>query len=1078
MAKKKTKRADRLEGGLVLHHYLLSRFGVNSLEELAEGLKEAKLEGFEEDNISKLHFALLQKLTPIRHREAHLLTDAELLRYDLNIYTHTAALNAGRERPITWKYFQYLALLFTEVYLDRYFNDKAGLLDDLNSFVASFNQKHQLNQANFAADELNRLAFWNATGSGKTLLMHINIRQFRHYQAKADGTAVNRTLLVTSDEALSRQHIAELRASGLIAASFRKEGTIKFIEKDKIEVIEIQKLQEKDGNKRIDVAAFEDNNLVLIDEAHQGIKGDQWKDMRERPGRNGFTFEYSATFGQAVNSTPRQERADHIDEYGKSILFDYSYRFFYADGYGKEFRILNIAAGHDRGEARRRYLTGALLSFYQQKMVFAGKEADLMPYLIADPLWVFVGNSVTGNEVRTEKGKQVSDVLTIVQFFKTFVQSPDQARRDITAVLNGSAGLMDEKGISVFDGKFPFLSSDSSAIYVDVLKRVFSGAVAGAGLKMEKLGGSDGELGLRIGDAEDYFGLINIGDVPKFINLAKSHDLEVGEKEFTSSLFDGINDPGSPINILIGAKKFTTGWNSWRVSTMGLMKVGGGEGSTIIQLFGRGVRLKGYDFSLKRSKALDKQLRPSTAPPVELPLLETLNIFGIRADYMAQFRDYLEKEGVSTEQDKYQEAVILPIKIPTVTLEKAQLKILAPDESADFRSAVRFPLKSEKFWKTNLKPVTLDWYPRVQTFTRIEATDTAVAEEREPIRLDPIHLALLDWDTVYLEVQTYKRIKGYDNCYFDTTSLRSILYDLDFYQLYIPASELEATGKSSLRLRHELVATLLKSYLDKYYRHRRAAYQAEHLQLRVLTPEHDNFYEQYEVEVKRGEEQIAESLQRIKAALAEADPVEWTEELVSGLSVYNFGQHLYQPLIYLNEKQIKDLVKVSPVALNKGEHRFVEDIKNFYLNEQERGEEGFFSVRSLYLLRNRSRKGVGFFENNNFYPDFILWLVEGDFQYIVFVDPKGIRNLRGMDDPKLNLHLTLGETIEPRLEDPGVALDAYIISNTKFDQVDWWTEKGMQEFNDRHVYFQQDQRNYIELMFSDIISCEQDGESR
>ena len=38
---------------------------------------------------------------------------------------------------------------------------------------------------------------------------------------------------------------------------------------------------------------------------------------------------------------------------------------------------------------------------------------------------------------------------------------------------------------------------------------------------------------------------------------------------------------------------------------MGLMNVGRSEGSEIIQLFGRGVRLKGYRYSLKRSKMLD-----------------------------------------------------------------------------------------------------------------------------------------------------------------------------------------------------------------------------------------------------------------------------------------------------------------------------------------------------------------------------------------------------------------------------------------------------------------------------------------
>ena len=51
---------------------------------------------------------------------------------DQNIVTHTMRLNERRiargEDPIVWKYFQYLTLLFTEIYLDRYFHDPNALL--------------------------------------------------------------------------------------------------------------------------------------------------------------------------------------------------------------------------------------------------------------------------------------------------------------------------------------------------------------------------------------------------------------------------------------------------------------------------------------------------------------------------------------------------------------------------------------------------------------------------------------------------------------------------------------------------------------------------------------------------------------------------------------------------------------------------------------------------------------------------------------------------------------------------------------------------------------------------------------
>jgi hypothetical protein len=74
---------------------------------------------------------------------------------------------------------------------------------------------------------------------------------------------------------------------------------------------------------------------------------------------------------------------------------------------------------------------------------------------------------------------------------------------------------------------------------------------------------------------------------------------------------------------------------------MGLMNVGRSEGSEIIQLFGRGVRLKGYKYSLKRSTALDSSYNPGNLPK-GLREIETLNIFGVRADYMDTFRKYLE----------------------------------------------------------------------------------------------------------------------------------------------------------------------------------------------------------------------------------------------------------------------------------------------------------------------------------------------------------------------------------------------------------------------------------------------------
>ena len=117
------------------------------------------------------------------------------------------------------------------------------------------------------------------------------------------------------------------------------------------------------------------------------------------------------------------------------------------------------------------------------------------------------------------------------------------------------------------------------------------------------------------------------------------------EDALQGSLFDRINEPDSTVQVLAGARKFIEGWNSWRVSNMGLLNIGRSEGSQIIQLFGRGVRLRGRDMTLKRSSAQN-----DGAHPDHIRLLETLNIFALRANYMAQFRDYLESEGINTQE--------------------------------------------------------------------------------------------------------------------------------------------------------------------------------------------------------------------------------------------------------------------------------------------------------------------------------------------------------------------------------------------------------------------------------------------
>jgi hypothetical protein len=170
----------------------------------------------------------------------------------------------------------------------------------------------------------------------------------------------------------------------------------------------------------------------------------------------------------------------------------------------------------------------------------------------------------------------------------------------------------------------------------------------------------------------------------------------------------------------------------------------------------------------------------------------------------------------------------------------------------------------------------------------------------------------------------------------------------------------------------------------------------------------------------------------------------------------HFNRHLYYPLIHLPHDQH---LTSSPVGLNQGEWTFVRNLERYY-REQADG----FSGSELFLLRNESRgRGFGFFLESGFFPDFILWLIKNDMQYVVFIDPKGIQYLGGMGHPKLSFYSEI-KNIEKKLDDQKISLEAFILSVPSFEDISWNNnmEEAFQrsEFEKRHVLFQQESELY------------------
>jgi hypothetical protein len=580
------KRKLKFEQRLVLVNWVLDLFGAATFEDLAKHMRASDFEGFTEEGTSKFHHCI--RLLFDRPK----LPNDFLLAYDENIVRHWKRITEKRNaetKPLYPKYFQYLCLLFTEIYLDRYFRASEKLLADLNAYAERFNGGKTLQQTHlgllfasglpeearvkpYTMEDLRKLAFWSATGSGKTLLMHINILQYRHYLAlHGREKEINRVILLTPNPGLSLQHLDEFRLSDMDADLFDKDAGGLF-RGQSIEIIDVHKLRETTGEKTVAIDAFEGNNLVLVDEGHRGTSGAEvghWMQMRNRLCEKGFSFEYSATFGQAMKASGNKELAH---EYSKCILFDYSYKYFYSDGYGKDYRILNLEDDSNE-EHRRRYLTACLLTFYQQENIYQEKGTDLRRFLIEKPLWIFVGGSVT----KAPSKKDVSDVVDILLFLAHFVKNHQESVGYLDMLLSGRSGLHDAKGHELFAGSFSYLGQmglSGEAVFRDILKILFNADVPGAlHVRQIKAGGeAEGEVALHIGEDNEPFGLINVGDPSGLCKLCENHPdhLAVSDSEFSESLFRRVSGADSSINVLIGSKKFSEGWSSWRVSTMGL----------------------------------------------------------------------------------------------------------------------------------------------------------------------------------------------------------------------------------------------------------------------------------------------------------------------------------------------------------------------------------------------------------------------------------------------------------------------------------------------------------------------------
>ena len=194
-------------------------------------------------------------------------------------------------------------------------------------------------------------------------------------------------------------------------------------------------------------------------------------------------------------------------------------------------------------------------------------------------------------------------------------------------------------------------------------------------------------------------------------------------------------------------------------------------------------------------------------------LLETLNIFAVRANYMSQFREYLEREGVETEG-----YIELPLFIqPNKSFLKKGLVVPRVPEDRDFAVEEDILLEPDP-----TVTVRVDMSLKVQALESSPAgiTDVDIRSGREQSIPDK-SLELVDWEEAYFDLLEYKDRRGLTNLVVRPDTPRRILTHHKpgrLYSLIADESMVKPESFAGKALLQEAVVNILRKYADAFYR--------------------------------------------------------------------------------------------------------------------------------------------------------------------------------------------------------------------------------------------------------------------
>ena len=803
---------------------------------------------------------------------------------------------------------------------------------------------------------INRMSFWMATGSGKTLILVKMIEILYHLMKRGEIPKRDILILAHRDDLLDqlRLHVHEYNTSGSLHIrlhELRDYSQVKHSQPSLFSASEMNvfyyrsdNLSDDQKEKIIDFRSYENNGewYIMLDEAHKGDKEDSKRQhIYSILSRNGFLFNFSATF-----TDPR----DVI-----CTAFNFNLSEFIRKGFGKHIYIFGqetkaFRKSQDFPESEKQKIVLKALIMLSMVRQVEGKVRGVDLKMYHRPLLMTLVNSVNTNDADL---KLFFRELVRIAKGEVSAKQWQAAKDDLLSELALKPTYLYERDLHVnIDQRV--LSSLTQA---DMLEQVFN-AVGPGEIEVLIRPSDRKEVALKLKTSEEAFALIRIGDVSDWLNKELS-GYEINQHFNDESFFVRLNESSSDINILLGSRSFYEGWDSNRPNVIMYINIGMGDDAKkfILQSVGRGARIEPYKDMRKRFSNLNAAGMLSREQEASfhqvkndiLPL-ESEYIFGTNRDALEKVVKELDQEDTESgkkqlslalnEQQIAGKLLLVPVYKESGTLlhqERTQAKFQLSQDSLDLLTRYQAWLGDDR-----LLLALHDARPQ-----QIKALKEALASPTERFRTEgPAYKnldVLMTQALCFLSLhgKDFERFKELEDEINHFRHLRVSLEEIDFTLLEQKLLEFRQKPARISELKAKYVANQLS--LDDLID------QTNHL---------------------GGEETFTHH----------------------GQTLYfkNIQQHYYLPLLISNDEKldyIRSIIRVRSEVL------FINKLET-YLNQTDNHFKDFDWWLFSRVDENSDNINVPYYDpvtNKifNFKPDFIFWLQKGADYHIIFVDPKG-----------------------------------------------------------------------------------------